>query len=585
MKQASHAAWRYNLVLMLILLAVAGLGVRQSWLLREDAGRAVRRAERQQRMVLPLPARPGSIFARTARRYVPLAASRQVPSCYADGLLIPDSKLDEVAIAVADALDMDPRDVQDKLLARRENRFIWLKREITDAQADAVRALRLRALGITHEWRREYPSGDLAATVIGFRRTDGVAGAGLELTQDAFLAAEGGQRVVLADARRRAIWPLLAESRAPRDGRHVMLCLDAVIQEYLQNALAEAVAKHDAKWGAGVVVDPATGEVLAMCSVPTYDPNQYNVADAEQQTNRTITTPYEPGSVFKPIIAAAAVELGLVSYETNVFCENGTYQAPRGGRISDHGHSYGSISLEDGVVYSSNICMAKVGEMLGNETIHAVVRSFGFGEETGVELPGESAGIVRPIAKWDGYSLRRVPFGQEISASTMQLAMAFSALANGGLLLRPRLIDQVTDDEGRVLLRGGRQVVRRVLSPAVAARSLAVMEQVVQRGTGKACRMKKWTSFGKTGTAQIAGPGGYVDEAFTSSFVGGAPTSDPRLICVISVYWPRTGGHYGSTVAAPYVRQVLEQSLTYLGVPPDRTSDAVPLATSGYMAD
>jgi len=281
--------------------------------------------------------------------------------------------------------------------------------------------------------------------------------------------------------------------------------------------------------------------------------------------------PFEPGSVFKPVVVAGAVDAGVVSYQEEIFCENGLYNAPRGGRISDHGKSYGTLTITDGVVLSSNICMAKIGEKLGNEMIHRIVERFGFGQQTGIDLPGQSPGILRPLAKWDGYSMRRVPFGQEISATALQVTMAFCALANGGQLLRPRLVELVADNEGQVLYQSHKEVVRRVLSPPVAAQSLAVLEEVVRRGTGRACQMEQWRSFGKTGTAQIAGGGGYVEDAYVGSFVGGAPTSNPRVLCMIAIYRPdKHRGYYGATVAAPYVKQVLEHSLTYLGVPPDK---------------
>jgi cell division protein FtsI (penicillin-binding protein 3) len=281
--------------------------------------------------------------------------------------------------------------------------------------------------------------------------------------------------------------------------------------------------------------------------------------------------PYEPGSVIKPIFAAAAVDAGLLTYETRIFCENGTYRARRGGRISDHGKSYGELSVADVVVLSSNIGMAKVGEKLGNERICAVARKFGFGRRTGVKLPGESGGIVRPLRVWDGYSTRRVPFGQEISVTALQLTMAFGSLVNGGLLLQPQLVDHVRDASGRVVWTRQPQVVRRVLSPAVAARTLNVLQQVVQRGTGKACRLERWSSFGKTGTAQVPGAGGYIDEAYTATFIGGAPAGRPKVLCLISIYRPdKSKGYYGSKVAAPYVKEVLRQTLSYMNVPADR---------------
>jgi cell division protein FtsI/penicillin-binding protein 2 len=349
--------------------------------------------------------------------------------------------------------------------------------------------------------------------------------------------------------------------------------MDVVIQGFLQRAVCQSVERYGAKWGTGVVMDPRTGEILAMCSAPTFNPNEYNTADPNHMTPHAIVSPYEPGSIFKPIMAAAAVQTGVVTYDTKlpIGQYNGVYRAHRGGRISDHGKAYPDLSVEDGVVHSSNIAMSKIGERLGNRRMYEIVRAFGFGSKTSLPLRGESAGIVRDAEKWDGYSLRRVPFGQEIAATAVQLTAAFSALVNGGELLRPRLIERLTEPDGSVVYRSRRRAVRRLLSPAVSKRTREVLAQVVERGTGKRCRLEKWTSFGKTGTAQIPGPGGYVDGAYTGSFVGGAPVDTPAVICLISIYWPdRSRGYYGGVVAAPYVREVLEQTLEYLDVPPDR---------------
>lgn len=569
---------------MFALLAVGLLAllVRLARLLEADGGRAHQMARRQHRLVIKLPGRPGNIFARARHRYVLLAGSKQVPFCYADpGLVADDGRLEVLAAKVAPAIGLTPGEVLGLLLARREDRFVILKHDLGEQEVRAVEALRLRAVGVDYEWRRDYPNGALAATVLGYRRRDGQAGAGLEQTWDRkHLAAAEGQRVVLADASRRAIWPVPSECTPPRDGRHVFLSIDTGIQGFLEEAVAASVEKFRAEWGVGIVVNPHTGQVLAMCSVPSFNPNEYVRYEQDRVTNKALCVPVEPGSALKPIFAAAAVDAGVLTYDTPIFCENGLYVAPRGGRISDHGSSYGTLSLTDVVVYSSNIGMAKVGEALGNRAMYAVAKRFGFGHQTGIALPGESRGIVRNLAKWDGYSTRRVPFGQEISLTPLQLTMAFAAISNGGWLLQPRVVDCVRDARGRIVWRSETRVVRRVLSEPAAQQSLAVLRQVVLRGTGKACQMEQWSSFGKTGTAQIAEDGKYVDGAFVGSFVGGAPAGRPEVLCLISIYRPDASlGHYGSTVAAPYVRQVLQRALAYLNVPPDQ-----PVERSGVAA-
>jgi len=560
--------------MMFGLLAVGLLVLvgRLAWILKTDTGMADRAAWREHHLVIKLPGRPGNIFARARNRYVLLAGSKQVPFCYADPSMVEDNKLTEFAAKVAPALGMAKDEVLGLLYARRNSSYVILKRDLTESQVKAVEALRLRPLQIDYEWQRDYPNGELASTILGYRRKDGEPGGGLEQSWNRdILAATDGKKVVLADASRRAIWPVPQESEPPRDGRHVFLSIDTSIQGFLQDAVREAVDKFHAKWGVGIVVNPYTGQILGMCAIPTFNPNDYGQYDQEIVTNKGLSVPYEPGSALKPVFAAEAVDCGAMTYDTPIFCENGTYIAPRGGRISDHGASYGTMPLTDVVVFSSNIGMAKVGEKLGNQMLYATAERFGFGRETGIDLPGESPGILRTLSKWDGYSTRRVPFGQEISVTSLQLTMAFAALSNGGWLLKPRVVDYVQDADGRTIWRSQKEVVRRVISEKTSEQTVSVLKEVVERGTGKGCRMEHWSCFGKTGTAQIARNGVYVDGAFVGSFVGGAPAGRPEVLCLISVYWPdRSLGHFGATVAAPYVRKVLERTLAYLNVPPDQ---------------
>lgn len=582
MTKATRGTWRYNLVFGLLAAGAVGLCGRMAWLVRSGQAEAAARAQRQQQMIVLLPGRPGSIFARTRASYVPVVISRQVPSCYIDPLLLDDKEIAEAAIGLGEVLSLNPVSIQEQIVPRKDKRFAWIKRGITEVEAQAVRKRTLPGVRIVYEWDREYPSAAVASAVVGFRLRDGRAGGGLELSMEHYLTAVDGQQVMLADTARRPIWPVPDSSRPPKDGGSVFLCLDVVIQDCLQAAVQEAVAACQAKWGVGVMVDPFTGDVLAISSFPSYDPAEYATSDPNARLNRAICVPFEPGSAIKPIFAAAAVEAGLATYQTQVFCENGLYAAPRGGTIRDHGQHYGWLTVEDVIVHSSNIGMAKIGEKLGNRALYEACRRFGLGQKTDIPLPGESPGILRDLKKWDGYSLRRVPFGQEISVTALQMAMAFSALANGGVLMAPRLVDHVRDADGRVAWRSRPKEVRRVVSPSVAAQTLAAMQQVVQRGTGKACQLRDWTSFGKTGTAQIPGGArGYVENAYTGTFVGGAPADRPRVICLISVYWPdHTKGYYGAKVAAPYVKKVLEQAMAYLDVPPDKTGTNLMRSTS-----
>jgi len=565
--------WRCEFAFGLLAVAMVGLTVRLVLLIQEQGARAAELAERQQRRVIRVPGRMGEIFARTRNGYVLVAGSKQTPSCFADPALVPEQRIIATASELGEALELPPRDVLKSIVSRREKRFVWIKRDLLPVEADAVRSIGNPAVGVMREWRRYYPNGPLAATVLGFRHIDGGPGGGLEATLDQYLQAEAGRRVTLVDAARRPIWTIPDESRPARDGFDVFLCLDARIQGFLERAVRESVARFGIEgqtWATGVVVEPYSGRVLAMCSVPSFDPGNVDPEQLDRCANRTVSMPFEPGSAAKPLFAAAAVEAELLTYDSELFCENGVWRAPRGGTIRDHGESHGDLTLTDINVFSSNIGMGKVGLLLGNERLHATAHAYGFGRPTGIGLPGEDAGIVRELAKWNTYSTPRVPFGQEISVTQIQLAMAFSALVNGGVLLKPRVVEEIREASGEVVHRGRTEAVRRVLSERVSVQTREVLRQVVARGTGKTARLSQWSSFGKTGTAQIAGPGGYVEGAYTGTFVGGAPVSRPRLLCAISVYHPDAErGYYGSKVAAPYVKQVLERALEYLDVPSD----------------
>jgi len=561
---------RNDPVFLLLILAFLAVPVCQWWVIRGDRcpvspGDGVR-------IIQPVSGRPGSIFCRARNGSVLVAASRKIPGCFVDPSLLDGRKeISDLSCRLSDVLDMNAGQIYALICRRSDRKFAWIKHGLTQQEAEKCMEMPDLAVGIQYEWKREYPCGSTAGTVIGARRKDNLPVCGIEQALHRAIRSSDGRVVFSADVLRRPFAGNKSDSLAPENGRDVHLTIDINIQGYLQDAVRASVEKFDAEWGAGVVIDPWTGDILAMSSCPDFDPNSYNRVPVEHMVNRVISFPFEPGSALKPVMAAAAVESGVAGYDTVLYCENGVYHALRGGRISDHGQSYGNLSVEDGVVYSSNILMAKLGELMGNRRMYRAVVDWGFGHETGIALPSESPGILRPADKWDGYSLRRVPFGQEISTTLLQLGMAFSAIGNGGVLMKPRLVTAVVDTDGKKLYEPGPEPVRRVLSKKNARRTRYVMKAVVERGTGKNCRLDSWSCWGKTGTAQVAGPGGYVEGAYTSTFVGGAPVDKPGVICLISIYRPdRNKGYYGSVVAAPYVRNVLEKTLRYLCVPEDR---------------
>jgi cell division protein FtsI/penicillin-binding protein 2 len=570
--ERKSSRWAVDALFVLLTLFMMALGGRVAQLQTVCAPHLAEQAAKQQRRVIVLPARPGNVFAQTRGGVVLLAGSSQVPSCYADPSLIEEADFQAVARKIAAITGDNPDLLYRKLLDRKSKRFVYLTRDITEAQSDAIDKLNLKGVEITHEWRRHYPNGSLAAHVLGFRQIDGVpAGGGIELQADKWLASTEGLEVLHTDAARKGTMAEMEYYEPPRDGKHVVLTIDVRIQAFLEQALARAYADHGGESVMGTVMDPNTGAVLAMATVPTYDPAHYPLSKADQRRNRVITDPYEPGSAFKPIIASGAIEMGKITLESKFFCYYGTYDSPRGGTIRDFpGEHFGSLPVTEIIVHSSNIGMAKIGEMLGNDLLYRIGNAFGFGQDSGIDLPGECPGILWPARKWNSYSTLRMPFGQGVIVVTnLQLCNAYCTIANGGMLLKPRVIDRVIDSDGQVAYQSQPTKLRRVLSADVARSFIdEALVPVVTRGTAKRCGLDRWQMFGKTGTAQIGGPHGYSERSYTGSFVGAAPAGKPAVVCAISVYKPDySRGHTGADVAAPYVKEVMEKTLNYMNVP------------------
>jgi cell division protein FtsI/penicillin-binding protein 2 len=318
-------------------------------------------------------------------------------------------------------------------------------------------------------------------------------------------------------------------------------------------------------------MDPNTGQILAMANWPAFSPAEFRTSTLQQRRNRCLTDVYEPGSTFKPFVAAKALEANLFSLDDEIFCHNGVYRT--GSRtLHDHDSGFDTLSFEDIVVKSSNIGMAIVGQRMGNKRLYNAVRSFGFGQTTQIGLAGESVGLLAPLKDWTSYSTTSIPMGHEIGVTGLQLLRAFCAFANDGLLYRPTLVREVVSPNGQVFWR---QVPdedpQRVLEPEVAQlMRRRVLANVVERGTGTRAKLSAWRVFGKTGTSQVPGDGGYIPDAFVGSFLGGAPLDNPRLCVLVSIGQPdRSLGYYGGTVAAPAVGSILQQSLAYLAVPPE----------------
>lgn len=548
-----------------------------------DSTMLLARADRQQQSVVPLRHRRGLIVDNHGRV---IAGTILRKSVFADPKVVPDKAA--AANTVAEILHIPSAEIMPDLMAAEDRRFFVIRRGVSEEQARAISDAGIYGLGIFDEPYRTYPMNSLAAALIGFVSPDGVGVSGLEFQCEAWLGGQNGIKTIIRDARRKAFWLADGGYRPPRDGFHVVLTLDAEIQANVETQLVDAVSRYQAASAVGIVMHAKSGAILALANVPSFDPNQYQDYGANRYRNRAITDPFEPGSTFKPFIAAAALAEKVVRMDEIFDCENGAWSD--GVRVLHDHHPYGALRFDDVVVKSSNVGMAKIGKRLGNRKLFDYVKAFGFGDKTGLDLIGEDPGILLPYSRWTAFSTTSIPIGQEISVTPIQMARAFCAIANGGNLVQPHMIRAVMTPDGRLVSDFSNPPAAGQAIPEAVAKRMRdeVLCAVVERGTGTKSRLPNYRVFGKTGTAQIArkGGGGYERDAYVSSFIAGAPASDPELVVFVAVLKPKKSiGYYGGTVAAPAVREILAHALAYLQVPPDQTPTALSAFTEELPRD
>jgi len=520
-------------------------------------------AQAQQLASLPLAPRRGRIFDRLGR---PLVVNLDAPSIYAVPQRIVD--VDGFAQRIAPLLQVPPEEIRRRLATGRY--FAWLARKVSPEVAARVRAMRLEPqIGFLSEPRRAYPNGSLAAHVVGFVGIDNQGLGGVELAYEWALRGHAGKAV----ADRDGVGRLLVETQrvvdAPADGADVVLTIDQVLQHIVERELDRAMAHTRARVGTVTVLDPSTGEVLALAVRPTYDPNAGGLASPERWLNRSLSLSYEPGSTFKIFTMAAALDSGAVGTDEQFFC-GGSLAVPGNHIIRDHnGERHGWQTMRDIVRNSCNVGAAQVATKLGKDRFYRYIRAFGFGDAAGIDLPGEATGIVPPPPEWRGPGLQTIAFGQGISATPLQLLTAATSLANDGVMVRPHVVRAIRDPQGRVVEAVGRSPIRQVLQPATARAVMEMMVAAVDGGTGVAAKLGGYTIAGKTGTAQKPSPrGGYDPGRYVASFLGFIPATHPRLLMLVVLDEPR-GAYYGGMVAAPIFREIASQALWYLRVPPD----------------
>lgn len=544
-------------------------------------------AEKQRQRRLRVIPKRGTIYDRNGSA---LAVSIEVPSVSLDAVEllrgVSPQRVPLVARAAANrlakVLDLDPAVVERKILAKR--RFTWLKRRISATEAEQLRILssekesgdaRIAGLRIDGEAKRYYPRRELAAPLLGFVAPDGQGKEGLEYSLNGELKGHIEQLRGLRDRSGKLIFAEGISDDQALAGHNLYLTIDQGIQFTAERELASAATTFEARGGSVVVVDPNTGELLALASWPFYNPNDYRESEATERRNRTHTDAFEPGSTMKMFTIAAGLQHGVITPTQKLYCEKG--MMPVDNVVIRDTHPAEWLTISQVLAHSSNICAAKIGLSLGDHKLYEALRRFGFGQETGVPLPGESSGTLRPRGRpWVQVETAAASFGQGISVTNLQLAMAVAAMANGGNLMEPLLIRKVTNANGELIREGAPRVRRRVV-PKHVTRTLAEMLVGVTEGdaTGVEASIDGFQVAGKTATAQKTDPktGRYSLDKYIASFVGFVPAKDPVIAIAVTLDEPMLD-HAGGNVAAPVFRRVAEMALKYRGLTPKGTEQA-----------
>ncbi|MBN2428193.1 MAG: transpeptidase family protein [Deltaproteobacteria bacterium] len=520
------------------------------------------RAKQQHQRIIPLNPQRGTIFDAHGEE---LALSINVDSVYAHPQEV--QNVSGAAKALAKALALSPAKVRKKLESGKP--FLWLKRQVTPRESERVRALDIAGVGFIQEPRRFYPNSEIGAHMLGFTGVDPKGLEGLELKYDSELLGSGGHLIYERDARGRVLGTGKHTVQGGVNGNSLYLTVDKNLQYIAEKELAAGVKEAEAKAGSIVIIEPHSGKVLAMATHPVFNPNNIRKFRPLQWRNRVVCDTVEPGSTIKVFLMAAAFEEKVVRKKQFINCENGSFSV--GGRVIHDSHPYGPIRIEEVLKVSSNIAAAKIGKKLNRERLYSYLSAFGFGSRTGVDLPGEVAGSLRPPSSWYELDLASISFGQGLTATPLQVAMATAAIANGGELMEPILVEKVESPDGRLLHHNEPKVVRRVISKEVADYVRALMTLTTERGgTGTLGVVPGFLVAGKTGTAQKVDPvtGGYSADRRVASFVGIVPAEAPRLVVLVVIDEPQTSP-YGGVVAAPVFSRVASQTLAYLRVDPN----------------
>lgn len=566
---------RATVLFTVIFFGFAVIMVRLVGLMVLDHDKLSKRAAQQysgQKTVRP---QRGVIWDRRMRE---MAANLEVKSLYAVPSKIDDTR--GMTRQLAPLIKLSSKKLNRTLLSKKDKDFIWLARQMDAGDASRVNEMSARmgyeGLGFLEESKRYYPKGHTASHLIGFTNIDNKGIAGLELLYNDYLKGEGTSVSVKRDARGNR---LTGEFMAGIPGDNILLTIDEGIQYIVERELAAAIKEWEAKAATAIMMDPRTGEILAMANRPTYDPNDAGSSDLQARRNRAITDLFEPGSTIKCVLAAAALEEKVVELDEMFDVSKGYIMA--GGKPIRDVHRHEILSFQEVIQKSSNVGSVQVGLRLGSEKYYEYIRNFGFGEKSGIDFPGEARGILREPAQWSGTSLAALSIGQEIGVTPLQILRVYATIANGGRLMKPYIVSDIISPAGEVVKRVVPTIERQVVSRDTADTVKEILKMVVEEGgTARKAYVKGNLVAGKTGTAQIFDPkaGRYSSDKYVSSFVGFVPADDPKLALIVVVYEPK-GRSYGGVVAAPVFKNIIEHTFSYLDVPMERHENQIVLVS------
>jgi cell division protein FtsI (penicillin-binding protein 3) len=535
------------------LLALFALLVRLGFLQIQNS-KLLSLAKNQSRVMIEMQPARGRIVDREGREF---ALDVRLGSLYAVSRDIKNK--DKVARQLSIVLERPYAEILAKL--QKDKLFVWIARKLPAAKVEAVKKLKLEGIGFIKESMRAYPMGETACHLIGFTDIDNNGLEGIELHYNSFLKGVPGWRLGQRDAKQRELISKEVEQVPPVDGFNIHLTIDEVIQSITDKVLAETCEKFNAVGGSIIVMDPKTGDVLALSNYPVYDPNNARKSKVEDRRNRVLTDIFEPGSVFKSFTLSSILENKAVSLDEKFDCEQGSWKVA--GKILHDHHGSGVLSLREVIEKSSNIGTVKATLRLGGDKLYKTIKAFGFGDRTGIGLAGEVGGIAPNPRNWSRSSIINIPIGQGIAVTSIQLASAVGAIANDGVLMKPRIISHIDDQDGRVIQSYAPEPVRQAISKETSLQVRSVLEGVVSRGTGKKAAVPGFKAAGKTGTAQKLLPNGtYSHDHFVASFVGFVPYDEPKLVMAVSIDEPHPV-IFGGDVAAPAFSRVASAVLGY----------------------